>query len=590
MGLFSKQQKIRDLRDFLKVLRENQELTVITTEVDPHLEIAEIHRRVVANGGPALLFTNVKGSTFSVATNLFGTQKRMELAFPDKPEKWVADMIQLATGEFPPKLSSLWKNRSHLRRFLSLGSKKVARAPVLECQIDDLEKLPILKCWPDDGGHFITLPLVYTEPVGHGAPNLGMYRIQRFDKKRTGLHFQIGKGGGFHYLQAQEQGKNLPVSIFLGGPPALMLSAIAPLPENVPELIFASLLLGEKLEVTRRSSHTHPLIARCEFAICGHAKPHERALEGPFGDHYGYYGLAHEFPVFHCDTIYHRKDAIYPATVVGKPIQEDLYIGDFLQKLLSPLIPVVMPAVKALWSYAETGFHSLAAAIVKERYEKEALTSAFRILGEGQLSLTKFLLITDQPVDLTDIKSVLETILARFRPESDLRIFSATSCDTLDYTGPKLNHGSKAVLFGLGEAKRSLPGAFSGALPSPIRKAIAYCKGCLILQGSSFTEFPDPSHLVKHKDFSSWPLLILVDDAESTVSSQLEFLWSVFTRFEPARDIYTKSCNTSHHHLSYEMPFLIDARMKPSYPKEAENSRETHKLVDQKWQQYGIKE
>ena len=596
MNLFTKKRKpILDLRDFIHSLQAHNELCIIDTEVDPHLEIAEIHRRVVHEGGPALLFRTVKGSSFSVATNLFGSERRMELAFPDSPEKWVSDMIKLATGKHPPEFSDLWKNRSHLQRLLHLGTKKVKNSPLLECQMHDLEKLPILKCWPEDGGHFITLPLVYTEPVDQhpterGAPNLGMYRIQRFDKKTTGLHFQIGKGGGFHYGHAEWLGKNLPITIFLGGPPALILSAIAPLPENVPELVLASLLQGSKLDVSYDASHPHPLISRAEFALLGHAKPNVRRLEGPFGDHYGYYGLAHEFPVFRCDKIYHRKEAIYPATVVGKPIQEDLFIGNYLQKLLSPLIPVVMPGVKELWSYAETGFHALASAIVKERYEKEALSSAFRILGEGQLALTKFLLVTDQNVDLSDIKMVLETILVRFRPQTDLRIFTDTSYDTLDYTGPKLNRGSKACLLGLGQEKRKLAGSFSGTLPAPLTKAKAFCKGCLLLQGPQYIEFSDPFkiiHSAAPAQFEGFPLLILVDDIELSASSALEFLWTVFTRFEPAGDIYCKS-QTNRHHISYELPILIDARMKPSYPKECKADRQTIELVDQKWTSYGI--
>jgi 3-polyprenyl-4-hydroxybenzoate decarboxylase len=311
-------------------------------------------------------------------------------------------------------------------------------------------------------------------------------------------------------------------------------------------------------------------------------------MEGPFGDHYGYYGRAHPFPVFHCQKIYHRKNAIYPATVVGKPIQEDLFIGQYLQKLLSPLIPLVIPAVKSLWSYGETGFHPLAAAIIKESYEREALSTAFRILGEGQLSLTKFLLITDQPIDLSDSKTLLETVLARFRPDVDLFIFANTSNDTLDYTGPKLNHGSKAILLGLGEEKRTLPDYFRGTLPRPISKARAFCKGCLVLQAPSYETFQDVSQLLEHIDFAPWPFLILVDDLEATCSSTLEFLWSVFTRFEPAGDMFSAHMHVKRHHITYSIPILIDARMKPSYPQEAIVDDATKKLVDKRWTEYAI--
>ena len=426
---------MKDLRAFIHQLSLENELVVVHEEVDPNLEIAEIHRRVVSKGGPALLFKNVKGSKFPVVTNLFGTEKRVEMAFPKRPEKLIDDLVTLFTQKFPPSLSTLWKHRFHIKTLFQARPKLKGSGKVLDIKMDpvNLEDLPILQCWPDDGGNFITLPLVYTEPVSHGAPNLGMYRIQRFDQTTTGLHFQIAKGGGFHFHEAEQIGKDLPVSIFLGGPPALMFGAIAPLPENVPELLFAALMLGDKLHMVKTDGHPHQIPADCEFAILGHARAMRGAFEGPFGDHFGYYGKAHDFPVLHVESIYHRKDAIYPATVVGKPIQEDLFIGNYLQKLFSPLIRLAMPGIKSLWTYAEAGFHPLVAAVVKERYEKEALTSAFRILGEGQLSLSNVFFSTDQNIDLQNVKTVIETVLSRMRPEQDMYILSHTSNDTLDY-------------------------------------------------------------------------------------------------------------------------------------------------------------
>ncbi|HXF28372.1 MAG TPA: UbiD family decarboxylase [Chlamydiales bacterium] len=567
---------VQDLRSFIDILQKENELAVVTAEVDPHLEIAEIHRRTVAQNGPALLFTNVKDSQFPVATNLFGSQKRLELAFPDRPEKMVAECVKMLTHNFPPSLKIIWEKRSLLKRLCSLGIKRGSKAPVAECASFDLDDLPILKCWPDDGGSFITLPLVLTHHPETNISNLGMYRIQRFAKNRTGLHFQIGKGGGFHYLAAQEQGKNLPVSIFLGGPPALVLSAISPLPENVPELIFASLLMGNKLKMTHDN-----LIANAEFAIVGHAKPHEREMEGPFGDHYGYYGMAHEFPVFHLEKIWHRKGAIYPATVVGKPPQEDLFIGNYLQKLFSPLIRMTMPQVEALWSYGEAGFHPLAAAKVKERYEKEALGAAFRILGEGQLTLTKMLMVTDCPIDVSNIKELLETVLARFRPETDFLIFGHTSNDTLDYTGPQLNKGSKAILMGLGKEKRALPSEYKGS--STGIKAIPFCKGCLCIESKREIEA-----LVNEPSFKEWPFVVLVDDVKQATSSNLEFLWTLFTRFEPAQDIYAKNRSIQRSQIAYELPLVIDARMKLHYPQEAIADPATTERVEKRWDEFQI--
>ena len=573
-----------NLRHFIKRLRAENEIVDVHEEVDPHLEIAEIHRRVAAANGPALFFHRVKASPFPVVTNLFGSRRRVDLAFPNRPEKIIAKLVELLTNSFPPKPSELWRERGTLKNLLALGTKRKAHSPVMERMLcpPDLEILPMLKTWPQDGGHFITLPLVYTEPPGGGPPNLGMYRIQRYDKTTTGLHFQIQKGGGFHFNQAEQQNRSLPVNIFIGGAPALILSAITPLPENIPEILIAGLMQGQKVRVAHTASSPYPLLSECEFALVGEALPHVRRPEGPFGDHYGYYSWAHDFPVFNCSALYHRKDAIYPATVVGKPLQEDYYIGDYLQEMLSPLFPVVMPGVKSLWSYGETGFHSLSAAVVRERYYRECMTSAFRILGEGQLSLTKFLMLTDQPVDLRNFPELLTTILERFRPETDLFIFSNLSLDTLDYTGPSLNKGSRGVLLGIGEKIRDLPTEFHGKLPQGITAVKAFSPGCLVLEGN-VKEIS--SEIFSHPDFATWPLLVVVDSLESTLKSATSFLWTVFTRFEPAADIYAAS-SIFRNHVCHTGPILIDARMKPSYPPELICDPDTAHRVTQRWNRY----
>lgn len=577
-----------NLRQFIEELRKSGEIVDVFCEVDTDLELAEIHRRVAAADGPALFFHNIKGSPFPVVTNLFGSKKRVDLAFRDRPDDFIEKLIHLATKDFPPKLSTLWEKRSLLKRLVNIGFKKRSHAPVKEVRMDppNLEAIPLLKTWPEDGGHFVTLPLVYTESPLGGPSNLGMYRIQRYDASTTGLHFQIAKGGGFHYHQAEILNQPLPVSIFIGGPPALILSAITPLPENVPELLLASLLQGNKLQTTSCKEHPYPLIGECEFALIGTAKPRERRLEGPFGDHYGYYSLEHDFPVFHCQTVYHRKDAIYPATVVGKPRQEDFYIGNYLQKLLSPLFPVVMPGVKDIWSYGETGFHSLTAAVVQERYYRECMSSAFRILGEGQLALTKFLMLTDQPVDLQNFKQVLQTLLERFRPETDLFIFSNLSMDTLDYTGPSLNKGSRGILLGTGDQKRDLPHTFIGPVPSCCLQLKPFCPGCLVIEVPSYSAFQDFQLLLSHPSFASWPLLVLVDDLNKALKNTESFLWTTFTRFEPAADIHAKETHTHRHHLVYSGPILIDARMKPTYPKEVLVDDATYESVNKRWTDY----
>jgi len=377
------------------------------------------------------------------------------------------------------------------------------------------------------------------------------------------------------------------VTVFLGGPPALILAAIAPLPEDVPELVLASLLAGQKLKMTASPiAGGHRLAAEAEFALVGHAPPHERRPEGPFGDHYGYYSLRHDYPVFHCDAVVHRRDAIYPATVVGKPRQEDFFIGDYLQKLLSPLFPLVMPSVRDLWTYGETGFHSLCAAVVRERYGREALVSGFRILGEGQLSLTKFLILTDTPQNLKNFPQLLEHVLARFRPETDLFIFSNVSMDTLDYTSGKVNEGSKAIMLGLGDAVRTLPREFKGELPRYLSRAEVFCGGCLVVEGASFPEDEALAQRVANDaTFSDWPLIVLHEKV-AVANSVADFLWSTWTRFEPAADIYASQTHVQRHHLVYKTPIVIDARLKPGFPEELVVRDDIRQLVDRRWDEY----
>jgi len=579
---------IRDLRAFLEILRREDSLLEVSTPVDPHLEIAEIHRRVIAQGGPALLFTNVKGSSFPVVTNLFGTARRLELAFGKRPQQFVADLVRAAETLMPPNLSKIWEMRSLLGQATKVGLKKVPadKAPILEvCQNPArLSELPLLTSWSTDGGAFVTLPLVYTEhPDGRGH-NLGMYRIQRFDDRTTGIHWQIHKGGGYHYHAAESRNEALPMTLFIGGPPALMLAAIAPLPENIPELMLASLLLGEKLPITRDPAGGHPLVAHAEFAAKGFVPPHMRRPEGPFGDHYGYNSLTHDYPVFHVERLYHRRDAIYPATVVGRPRQEDFYIGDYLQDLLSPLFPLVMNGVRQLKTFGETGFHCLAAAKVTNRYPREAFASGLRILGEGQLSLTKFLILTDGEIEVTDFKRLWVHVLERINWQTDLFVFANVSQDTLDYTGPSVNNGSKAMMMGLGkEPRRILPESFHGELPQGCDRAEVFLPGTLVVQGEGFASQQDlPARLAHCPALADWQVVVLVDDMKAATENLQEFLWTVFTRFEPAADIHAAAAELRRFHPSLTPPIIFDCRLKPWYPEVLAVDEKTKRLVDEK--------
>ncbi len=580
---------IQNLRDYLDLLKQSGELQVIDAPVSANLEIAEIHRRVISEDGPALLFTNVEGAKFSCVTNLFGTARRVEMAFGSRPEQLLKSVIEIVEGGLPPKLPTLWKQKHLLRAGLSTGLKKVKSAPILECvqHTPKLTELPALKLWSEDGGHFLTLPLVYTESPKTGEHNLGMYRIQIYDDCTTGIHWQIQKGGGFHYHESQDQ--PLPMCVSLGGSPALMLAAIAPLPENIPELMLASFIQEKKLRTTKPQGITLPLLADAEFCIYGHVPPHETRPEGPFGDHYGYYSLQHPYPVFHVKTIFHRQNAIYPATVVGKPVQEDFFLGNYLQTLLSPLSKLVMPSVREIWSYGEAGYHSLSSIIVKERYARESMMSAFRILGEsgGQLGLTKFLIVLNEAIDLQNFKLMLEHVLKRTRFESDLFILSHLAMDSLDYTGPKVNHGSKAVLLGIGEPIRDLQTVLPERLPIGAKAVAMYCGGVLVVQASAYSENTKnyASELAKDPIVKDWSIIVLTDDI-SVAKDDRTFIWSTFTRFEPAADIYPAKQAIMRNQVRLSAPLVFDCRMKPWYPKEVEVDDTTRQLVDQRWKDY----
>ncbi|OKP85191.1 4-hydroxybenzoate decarboxylase [Paenibacillus helianthi] len=582
-----------NLRQWIEQLRRDKDIAVIDAPVDPYLELAEIHRRVVEEEGPALLFTNVTGTPFPVATNLFGTVRRANQAFGTRPEQLMKTMVSAAETLLPPTASGIWKEKRLLLDLLKVGTRNVPQgeAPVLGvCRsTDPLKELPRITSWQEEGGPSILLPIVYTESITQpNDHNLGIYRIQMYDDSKVGVHWQKHKGGSFHHREAELLGETLPVSVFLGGPPALIAAAAAPVQERIPELMLASLVLGRKLQMVKDPMGGHRIPAEAEFAIRGLVTPQERHTDGPFGNHYGYYSKPRDFPVMHVQRIWHRKDAIYPATIVGKPHQEDYYLREYIQRLLAPVYPLLMPSVKALWEYSECGPHSLVSAVVRESYPNEAMVSAYRILGEGQLSLTKFLLLTDEPVELTDFPRLLENVLERFNPASDLMVYSNVSQHEQGHPVNPLNNSSKAIMVGVGSPVRELPYAYTEGLIPGVSQAIPYCRGCLAVSGASYEEDPGLATrlvAVLRAQETAWPLVIVVDNAADTVRTQTSFLWTVFTRFDPASDIYAE-CEIKRHHIGYKLPLVIDARMKREYPEELIPREDIVQRVDRNWKSY----
>lgn len=577
---------LRCTKDLCERFRKSNDLWVFEDEINPDLELAAFQRIVCAGKGPAVLFTNVKGTCFPVATNLYGSEKRLNLAFGDLPAKFVRDLAALALDFLPPKPGKLWKARGLAYQALKVGIRRRKNGPVLDNSMQpvDLMQLPQIKSWPEDGGAFITLPLVYTESPESGKSNLGMYRVQLFNSSQAGMHIQINRGGGFHYYEAERKQQSLPVSIFVGGPPALTIAAIAPLPEDIPELLFASLLMGSKLEMTKTDSALKKLILDADFAISGLIPPQKRKPEGPFGDHYGYYSLCHEYPYVDVTSIHYRKNAVFPATVVGRPPQEDHYIAEFLQEILEPLFPLVLKNVKKVWAYEESGVHSLAGAIVRNRYYKEAFTAALRILSEGQLSLTKFLLVTDQECDVRDFRELFSKVLERADFKTDFYILSNISQDTLDYTGPAVNKGSKAILMGTGEKRRDLKKRWDGELSSGLfPDVLLFCPGVLCVSGVSYNIRKDlAEELLKEPAIQEFAMVFLLDDAKAACASATDFIWHVFTRFEPAADVYGEQ-TVERMHLGLSGPVVVDCRMKPWYPAELIEDEAVVKGIFEKW-------
>ena len=460
-----------DLRSFLEYLEKNGELKRVGVQCDPVLEIPEIAWRMVREGGPALLFERVKGSPYPLAINVLASSRRIELALGRHPGEIGEELLGLAerisagafgggafgaVGAFrETPLRIIWSERGRLWRLRSMRTVGVRRGRSQEVEEGpNLADLPALRCWPRDGGRFITLPMVLTVNPSDGRRNLGTYRMQVYDKATTGMHWQIQKGGQFHYEAAEREERPLEVAVAIGADPALVLASIAPLPENVDELAFAGLLRGRPTRLARARTLRIPVPADAEFVLEGTVFPNERRLEGPFGDHFGHYSLAAPFPVFRVKRITHRRNPIYLAAVVGKPPQEDKYLGDAVQQITAPLIRLIQPEVRSLWAYAAAGFHNLLVVSSRVRYPREAVKSALSLLGQGQTALTKCIVVVDEDVDPRDFGAVLRAVRENFDPKGDLVRIERAPLDTLDFTSFEPHVGGKMIVVATREPGR----------------------------------------------------------------------------------------------------------------------------------------
>jgi len=579
--------KVASLRETVRSLEKLGELIHIDEAVDPHLEMAEITRQVHDAKGPALLFTNVKNTGFPALSNLFGTYGRTLKIF----EPQLAQVSSLVNLRSDPTafLRSPGKSAGALKALVHALPIRSANAKVLKHQTK-IDQLPMIKCWPKDGGAFVLLPQVFSKDPDNASifkSNLGMYRIQISGNayepnKEIGLHYQLHRGIGNHHKKALERRQPLKVSIFIGGPPAHTLAAVMPLPEGVPEIAFAGALAGRNFRY--RSKNGFFISNDADFCITGILVPNRTKPEGPFGDHLGYYSNEHEYPYLKVVSVWHRPGAIFPFTVVGRPPQEDSNFGRLIHDITRTAITDTLPGVTAVNAVDDAGVHPLLLAKAHERYlpyepraPRELLTHANAILGTGQLSLAKYLFICaheDNPgLDVNDEQSFFIHLLERVDFSSDLHFFTRTTMDTLDYSTSEINTGSKLVMAAAGPKKRKLATLFPQGfcLPDRFFDPGFAAPGMVVVQGPKFTAYPSAkkqindlkNYIQNQTGLESLPLFVVVDDAPFARDTFANFLWVTFLRSNPSHDIYGVKEKVAFKHWGCTAPLIIDARIKP---------------------------
>ena len=459
----------KDLREFLKLLEEKGLLKRIKAEADPVLEIAEINDRVVKNAGPALFFENPKGSKFPAVVNLFGSFERMRLALQvENLDNIGGRILEFLEPEIPTNFIEKLKALPKLKKLSDFFPKTVKSGPCKEVIIKDnpsLDIFPILKTWPEDGGKFITLPMVFTKDPETGIRNCGMYRMHVYDSKTTGMHWHMHKDGAKHYRNAERSGKRLEAAVTIGADPATMYSATAPLPEGIDEMLFAGFLRESPVELVKCETVDLEVPANAEIVLEGYCEPGERMTEGPFGDHTGYYSLKDEFPVFHITCITHRKDAIYPATIVGKPPMEDCYIAKATERIFLPLIKKQLPELIDMNLPLEGVFHNLAVVSIDKRFPGHARKIMFALWGMGQMSFTKMIVVLDKDVNVQDMSEVLWRIGNNVDPKRDVVIVEGP-LDVLEHASSIPAYGGK---MGIDATKKWRSEGFSREWPDDIK-------------------------------------------------------------------------------------------------------------------------
>jgi len=615
----------KNLEDCLKDLEKDNQLIRIKEEVDANLEMAAIHLRVFESKGPALLFENIKGTSFRAASNIFGTIDRSKFIFRDSFNQ-IQDLIELKNDpiKFFKKPFANIKTGWNALHALPLKNPIINENKFHEIKISDL---PLIKHWKLDGGAFVTLPQVYTEDVdqpGIMKANLGMYRIQLDGNNYTlneeiGLHYQLHRGIGVHQKKANRIGKPLKVSIFVGGPPSHTVAAVMPLPEGMSEMTFAGVLGGRRFRYKYIDGYCISLDA--DFVITGQVYPNENKPEGPFGDHLGYYSLQHPFPLLKVHKVFAKKNAIWPFTVVGRPPQEDTSFGDLIHALTGNAVKNEIPGLKEINAVDAAGVHPLLLALGSERYTPysptkqpaELLTIANHVLGTGQLSLAKFLFITADETNQISTKRIEEYLIyifERIRLDRDIHFYTKTTIDTLDYSGESLNSGSKVVLAAYGNPIRKLTTSIPDKLNDiiPILNAQLILPGVVAIEINSFTTYENtilelaelksnlqkiiPKNGLSDTLNEEIVLFIICDDAKYISRHLNNFLWITFTRCNPSHDIYGVYEEFINKHWNCFGSLILDARIKkhhaPVLEKDPIVDEKIEKLFQKGGSLYGI--
>lgn len=593
------------LRNAVNDLEKSSQLIRVKEVVSGYLEAAEIHRRVFEKQGPAILFERIKNSPFQAVSNIYGTYERTNFLFRHTLAKVQALMSMKADP------ASVFRSPGKTlvtapHALYALPKKSLWRPPIVY-GTTSISQLPLIHSWPMDGGAFVTMPQVCTLPPATSSvmkSNIGMYRIQLTGNqyetdKEIGLHYQLHRGIGIHHQLYNQCDEDFKCSIFIGGPPAHAFSAIMPMPENITEMTMAGLLAGRRFRYWR-DENSHLLSSDADFVITGTIVKNMKKPEGPFGDHLGYYSLQHDFPLMKVDKVYHRKDALWHFTVVGRPPQEDSSFGYLIHQIVKDLTPQEFPGATSIHAVDAAGVHPLLLATAKDRYmpfrervPEEILTIANRIIGSGQTSLAKYLIIAadeaDAPIKAHDIEKFFAHFLSRVDWRRDVHFQTKTTIDTLDYSGNGWNAGSKVIMACRGQEIRSLS-TQCPQLPAidVVKQAKVAMPGILVLSlpkwqnsGQASYEIEVITNAYASINLNDFPLVVVCDDAEFTSTNLNNFLWVTFTRSNPATDIYGFQSFIQDKHWGCKGPLIIDARIKTHHAPVLEADQKVKEKVDQ---------